>query len=104
MNQEIVLPAHQPSCVHLALSKMPIQNNGIIDKIFTTNLVYRKPEILEKPWYVEVNMAKYVSYIIDTLNHDTTISELLDPVTKINALMEKHKAELAAQGQIKMNI
>ena len=64
---------------------------GIIDKIFTTNLVYRKPEILEKPWYVEVNMAKYVSYIIDTLNHDTTISNLLDPNTRIAKLLEKHR-------------
>ena len=76
---------------------------GIIDKIFTTNLVYRKPEILQKPWYVEVNMAKYVSYIIDTLNHDTTISNLLDPNTRIAKLLEKHRATLAEQGQISMD-
>ena len=68
---------------------------GIIDKIFTTNLVYRKPEILDKPWYVEVNMAKYVSYIIDTLNHDTTISNLLDPNTRIAKLLEKHRGTQA---------
>ena len=73
---------------------------GIIDKILTTNLVYRKPEIREKPWYVEVNMCKYVSYIIDTLNHDNTISELLKPDKRIAALLEKHKAELAEQGQM----
>ncbi|MBO5042753.1 MAG: ribose-phosphate pyrophosphokinase [Clostridia bacterium] len=73
---------------------------GIIDKIFTTNLVYRKPEIFKKPWYVEVNMCKYVSYIIDTLNHDNTISELLKPDKRIAALLEKHKAELAEQGQM----
>ena len=73
---------------------------GIIDKIFTTNLVYRKPEIFNKPWYVEVNMCKYVSYIIDTLNHDNTISELLKPDKRIAALLEKHKAELAEQGQM----
>ncbi|MBP3667001.1 MAG: ribose-phosphate pyrophosphokinase [Clostridia bacterium] len=76
---------------------------GIIDKIFTTNLVYRKPEILTKPWYVEVNMAKYVSYIIDTLNHDTTISNLLDPNTRIAKLLDKHRAELSEQGQLSMN-
>ena len=70
---------------------------GIIDKIFTTNLAYRRPEILEKPWYVEVNMAKYVSYIIDTLNHDNTISNLLDPNTRIAKLLEKHRATLAEQ-------
>ena len=68
---------------------------GIIDKIFTTNLAYRKPEILEKPWYVEVNMCKYVAHIIDTLNHDTTISSLLDPNTRIAKLLEKHRAEQA---------
>ena len=77
--------------------------NGIIDKIFTTNLVYRKPEILEKPWYVEVNMAKYVAYIIDTLNHDTTISNLLDPNARIAKLLEKHRAELAKHGQLAMD-
>ena len=77
---------------------------GIIDKIFTTNLAYRKPEILEKPWYVEVNMAKYVSYIIDTLNHDTTISNLLDPNTRIAKLLEKHRATLAEQGQLSMDL
>ena len=77
--------------------------NGIIDKIFTTNLVYRRPEILEKPWYVEVNMCKYVAHIIDTLNHDTTISSLLDPNTRIAKLLEKHRAELGEQGQIAMD-
>ena len=78
--------------------------NGIIDKIFTTNLVYRRPEIMEKPWYVEVNMAKYVSYIIDTLNHDTTISNLLDPNARIAKLLEKHRAELGEQGQLTMDL
>ena len=77
--------------------------NGIIDKIFTTNLVYRKPEILSKPWYVEVNMAKYVAYIIDTLNHDATISNLLDPNARISKLLEKHRAELGEQGQMSMD-
>lgn len=75
---------------------------GIIDKIFTTNLVYRKPEIMSKPWYVEVNMAKYVAYIIDTLNHDTTISNLLDPNTRIATLLAKHRAELGLDDQTQM--
>ena len=76
---------------------------GIIDKIFTTNLVYRKPEIMTKPWYVEVNMCKYVSYIIDTLNHDTTISNLLDPNARIANLLAKHRAELGEHGQMAMD-
>ena len=49
-------------------------------------------------------MAKYVSYIIDTLNHDTTISNLLDPNTRIAKLLEKHRATLAEQGQLSMDL
>ncbi|MBQ9087095.1 MAG: ribose-phosphate pyrophosphokinase [Clostridia bacterium] len=65
--------------------------DGVFDKIFTTNLVYRRPELFTRDWYVEVNMCKYVSYLIDTLNHDETISELLNPVKRIHKLVEKHK-------------
>ena len=75
-------------------------NEGIIDKIFTTNLVYCNPEIKKKPWYVEVNMCKYAAYIIDTLNHDNTISELLKPDERISTLLEKHRADLAKHGQM----
>ena len=75
---------------------------GIFDRIFTTNLVYREPELLTKPWYVEVNMCKYVAYLIDTLNHDNTISELLDPAKRIHNLMDKHKKALENQGQMSM--
>ena len=74
--------------------------DGLIDRIFTTNLVYRTPELLTKPWYVEVNMCKYVAYILDTLNHDDTISGLLDPAKRIHKLVEKHKK--AQGGQMKM--
>jgi ribose-phosphate pyrophosphokinase len=63
---------------------------GIIDQIFTTNLVYRTPELLEREWYSEVNMCKYVAYIIDTLNHDQTISHLLDQSKKIHAVLDKY--------------
>ncbi len=70
---------------------------GVFDKVFTTNLVYRTPELLERDWYVEVNMCKYVSYLIDTLNNDDTISALLNPIKRIQKLMEKHRAELASQ-------
>ena len=63
--------------------------DGIIDKIFTTNLIYRDPGLADREWYYEVDMSKYVSILIDTLNHDETISHLLDPVTKIQNLIEK---------------
>ncbi len=76
--------------------------DGIIDRIFTTNLVYRPPMLDTKEWAVEVNMCKYVSYIIDTLNHDDTISNLLDPVKRIHKLLEKHKKQQG--GQIKIEI
>ena len=63
---------------------------GIFDRIFTTNLVYRTPELLERKWYSEVNMCKYVAYIIDTLNHDQTISHLLDQSKKIHTVLNKY--------------
>lgn len=72
----------------------------LIDKVFTTNLVYRRPELFSCDWYVEVNMCKYVAYIIDTLNHDESISELLNPVKRINNLLEKQKAANAQQIKI----
>ena len=75
--------------------------DGIINKVFTTNLVYRRPDLYTRDWYVEVNMCKYVAYIIDTLNHDETISELLNPVKRIHNLVEKHKK--LQNSQIKMS-
>lgn len=72
-------------------------SDGYIDKVFTTNLVYAEPELLEKPWYCQVNMAKYLAMIIDNLNHDNSISEFLDPADRINKLMDRHRAELAGK-------
>ena len=63
---------------------------GEIDKVFTTNLVYRIPGLAERDWYCEVDMSKYISLLIDTLNHDDTISQLLVPVKRIKKLMERH--------------
>lgn len=63
--------------------------HGIIKRIFTTNMIYRKPELLNKPWYTEVDMSKYIANIIDTLNYDRSLSELLDPVQKIKKLLKK---------------
>ena len=57
--------------------------------MFTTNLVYRPPELKEREWYCEVDLAKYVSYIIDTLNHDMSVSHLLNPADRIEALLRK---------------
>ena len=65
--------------------------NGIIDGIVTTNLVYQSPNLLSKPYYYNVEMSKYVALIIDNLNHDSTISGLLTPTNRINNLLEKVK-------------
>ena len=73
--------------------------DGTISRIFTTNLVYRTPELLAKEWYTEVNMCKYVAYIIDTLNHDETISNLLNPAKRIHNLLEKHKKNTSSQAK-----
>ncbi len=64
---------------------------GLFTQIFTTNLIYRTPELLAREWYTEVNMCKYVAYIIDTLNHDRTISHLLDQSKKIHTVLDKYK-------------
>ncbi|HIU02736.1 MAG TPA: ribose-phosphate pyrophosphokinase [Candidatus Onthocola gallistercoris] len=63
---------------------------GIISKVLTTNCIYQTPELLSRPYYVSVDMSKYTALIIDSLNHDHSISELLDPYDKIHALMKRY--------------
>ena len=69
---------------------------GIIDRIFTTNLVYQPEELLARKWYANVNMNKYLALLIDYLNHDYTISNLLNPADRINKFLAKYKAEQEA--------
>ena len=66
--------------------------NGYIDRILTTNLVYQTPELLSKPWYIDVDMSKYIALIIDNLNHDSSLQELLNPTGRINRLLAKYRA------------
>ena len=68
-------------------------NNGIIDRLLTTNLVYQSPQLLNKPYYINVDMSKYIALIIDTLNHDGSLSELLNPVERIHKAIERYHAE-----------
>lgn len=69
--------------------------NGVFDKMLTTNLVYQSPELLEKDYYITCDMSKYIALIIDTLNHDMSVSHLLNPVDRIkkcvNTYMEQYK-------------
>ena len=64
---------------------------GLIDRVLTTNLIYQPPELLEREWYINCDMSKYIAYIIDTLNHDTSISDLLDPSERIQRVVSKYK-------------
>lgn len=67
-------------------------NEGIIYKVVTTNLTYQTPELLHRDYYIDCDMSKYIAYIIDTLNHDTSISDLLDPYERIEGLVKRYKA------------
>ena len=67
--------------------------DGTIYKVVTTNLTYQTPELLAKPYYINCDMSKYIAYIIDTLNHDSSISDLLNPYDRIQRLVAKYKAE-----------
>lgn len=66
---------------------------GLIDKVLTTNLIYQSPELLEREWYINCDMSKYIAFIIDTLNHDTSISDLLNPNDRIQTLVSAYKNE-----------
>ena len=63
---------------------------GLFDKIFTTNVIYQTPELLKRDWYYSVDMSKYLALIIDTLNHDRSVSPFLNPIQKINDYIEKY--------------
>lgn len=65
---------------------------GIISRVLTTNLVYQTPELLKRPYYINCDMSKYIALLIDTLNHDVSISDLLDPYDRIQALVKKYEA------------
>ncbi len=67
---------------------------GIISKVFATNLIYRRPELLAAPWFADVNMSKFVALLIDAINHDSSLSNLIKPTDKIKKL-------LASKGDLK---
>ena len=66
---------------------------GLISRICTTNTVYQTPELLSRDWYVSCDMSKYIALLIDTLNHDGSISELLEPYERINEFVAEYKAK-----------
>lgn len=76
--------------------------DGIITGVLTTNLIYQSDELLSKPYYINCDLSKYIAYLIDTLNHDSSISDLLNPVDRINNIVERYKNhELDCQKNMK---
>ena len=65
--------------------------DGIIHGILTTNLIYQTPELLSKPYYINCDMSKYIALIIDTLNHDGSLSSILSPNERIQHIVEKYR-------------
>ncbi|MDE6723546.1 MAG: ribose-phosphate pyrophosphokinase, partial [Eubacterium sp.] len=61
---------------------------GTIEKVFTTNGVYQTPELLSREWYQSVELSKYIAYFLDTLNHDMSVSSLLDSSAKIDKILK----------------
>lgn len=70
-------------------------SEGIIDYVFGTNLTYRTPELLKRPWFKEVDISKYIAYFIVALNHDISTSMVIDPHTKIKNLLEQYNVKTA---------
>ena len=71
--------------------------DGLIDRILTTNLVYQTPDLLSRQYYINVDMRKYIALIIDNLNHDASLSDLLTPTKRINKLLSQYKEQQAAK-------
>ena len=65
--------------------------DGIIEKVITTNLTYQTPELLSKDWYISADMSKYIALLIDHLNHDASISDILDPTDRIQDRIQEYR-------------
>ena len=63
---------------------------GVISGVFGTNLTYRSPELLSRPWFHEVDVSKYIAYFIEAINHDVSIGKIIDPHEKIENLLKKY--------------
>ena len=64
---------------------------GLLHGVLTTNLIYQTPELLERPWYINCDMSKYIALMIDTLNHDSSVNSLLNPSKRIQNVVEMYK-------------
>ena len=64
--------------------------SGLIYRILTTNLIYQTDELLKREYYINVDMSKYIALLVDTLNHDSSISDLLSPTERIQNILKKY--------------
>ena len=82
-------------CATFSLFSNGIENldfaykEGIFDCLYTTNLCHCPAELFEKPYYHNVDLSNYISLIIDTLNHDTSVSNVLDATGRIQKLLDR---------------
>ena len=65
--------------------------NGVLHGILTTNSIYQTPELLSKPYYINCDLSKYIALMIDTLNHDGSINEILNPSERIHHVLDRYK-------------
>ncbi len=72
--------------------------DGIIDRVISTNLTYCRPELKEAPWFIQADMSKYISYVIATLNHNRSLSKLLNPYDRIQRLLQRYNKEQTESG------
>ncbi len=68
---------------------------GMIDYVFGTNLTYRTPDLLSREWFKEVDVSKYIAYLIAAVNHDISTSKVIDPHLKIKSLLKKYNIKSA---------
>ena len=65
---------------------------GYFDRVITTNLTYLPPEIYDKPYFIEADMCKFIASIIDFMNHDSSMSNVMDNTQKMHAVLENYNA------------
>ena len=64
--------------------------DGVLTAVLGTNMTYHIPELDERSWFFEVDCSKYTAYIIAAINHEMSVSSIIDPIKKIEALLERH--------------
>lgn len=87
-----------PLMVHGIKDLDEAYKNGIIDRVISTNLVYRRPELLQAPWYVDVDLSYFVALLIDAINHNSSISKLIDQSEVIKRIINEHNEQQAFMG------